>query len=41
MKHVLYVLHMCRLRDLPSQTRLILTYDEDIETVEGVANYTE
>ena len=34
-----YVLHVCGLRDIPSQTRLIEF--EGIETVENLANYTD
>ena len=34
-----YVLHVCGLRDIPSQTRLI-EY-EGLETVEELANYTD
>lgn len=34
-----YVLYVCGLREIPAQTRLI-DY-EGIETVEGLANYTD
>ena len=34
-----YVLHVCGLRDIPSQTRLIEL--EGIETVEALANYQD
>jgi len=34
-----YVLHVCGLRDIPSQTRLIEF--EGIENVEDLANYTD
>jgi hypothetical protein len=34
-----YVLHVCRLRELPAQTRLIAL--EGIENVEDLANYTD
>jgi hypothetical protein len=34
-----YVLHVCGLRDIPSQTRLIEL--EGIENVEDLANYTD
>ena len=38
-KEMRYVLHMCGLRDIPSQTRLIEF--EGIENVEDLANYTD
>ena len=34
-----YVLHVCGLRDIPSQTRLV-EY-EGLETIEELANYTD
>ena len=34
-----YVLHVCGLRDIPSQTRLIEF--EGLESVEELANYTD
>jgi hypothetical protein len=34
-----YVLHMCGLRDIPAQTRLIIF--EGIELVADLANYTD
>ena len=35
-----YVLHVCGLRDIPSQTRLI-EYEEGLENIEELANYTD
>ena len=35
-----YVLHLCGLRDIPSHQTRLINY-EGIETVEGLANYTD